>query len=87
MNVDVINIAREDVCENIKDSVIILDSKNRILYLNNMAKKIFKNYKNLSLGEPINEILIDYKSYFENMSERYEKQAGSRRESREFRGA
>ena len=74
MNVDVINIAREDVCENIKDSVIILDSKNCILYLNNIAKKIFKKYNNLFIGKPITEILIDYKSYFENMSERNEKQ-------------
>ncbi len=39
---DITPVARETIVENMKDAVIVLDDRNRITYLNNVANNLFK---------------------------------------------
>ena len=68
---DITPIARETIVESMKDAVIVLDDRNRIVYLNNIANNLFKNNKKSNgwlIGHYISEILPDCSDYFENIS-------------------
>lgn len=54
---DLIPIARDAVIDSMDDLLMVIDTKNRIIDINNSAKNIFsKKYGNL-IGRPISEIL------------------------------
>ena len=66
---DITPVARETIVENMKDAIIVLDVRNRIIYLNNIANNLFKNNKKSSgglIGRYISEILPDCSGYFDN---------------------
>ncbi len=87
--IDIVPIAREAICDSIKDNIIVLDSKNRILYLNHSAKKILKNYSSSFMGKHVAEILTDCRNYFKNLSEIHVKSSdiilGSKKGKKEYR--
>jgi len=66
---DITPVARETIVESMKDAVIVLDDRNRITYLNNVANNLFKNNKKSSeglIGHYISKILPDFPGYLEN---------------------
>ncbi len=65
--VDIVPIAREKVFDTIREHIIILDSDNRILYINHPARNIFKSYTSNFLGKHITEIMTGHKNYFKNI--------------------
>src|SRR4030042_5508348 len=52
--------------DHIKDSVIILDNKDCILYLNKSAKNLFKYENDEFIGNHIKTLLPDYQNYSNN---------------------
>jgi len=66
--IDIVPIAREEVFDTIREHIIVLDSDDRILYINHPAKNIFKSYTSNFIGKPITEIMTDCSNYFKNMS-------------------
>jgi len=65
---DITPVAHKTITESMKDAVIVLDDRNRIIYLNNIGNNLFKNNKNSEelIGHYINEILPDCSDYFES---------------------
>ena len=66
---NIIPIARETIVDSIKDNIIVLDNKNRILYLNPSAQNIFKCLNINFVGKPITELLPDYYNYLNNKAD------------------
>lgn len=58
--------AWETIINSIRDFIIVLDNKNRILYLNPAARNMFKYDNKDFIGKPITDILTDYYDYLNN---------------------
>src|SRR4030065_2489258 len=63
---NIVPIALQTAEDHIKDSVIILDNKDCVLYLNKSAKILFKYEKNEFRGNHIKTLLPDYQNYSNN---------------------
>jgi|GEM_PF-557888 len=66
--IDIIPIARETVCDSIKDNIVVLDSKERILYVNHSSKNIFNSHSRPIKGQPIGSVLPDHRNCFKDLS-------------------
>ena len=56
---DIVPVARSAIVDNMKDGVIVLDSKNRILDLNPSALEIIGGSASKAIGHPIAQVLVD----------------------------
>ena len=63
---NIVPIALQTAEDHIKDSVIILDNKDCILYLNKSAKNLFKYENDEFIGNHIKTLLPDYQNYSNN---------------------
>jgi diguanylate cyclase (GGDEF)-like protein len=67
--IDIVPIAHEKVFDAIKEHIIVLDSDDRIIYINHPAKDIFKSYTCEFIGKPVTEIMTGCRDYFKKSSE------------------
>src|SRR4030065_223950 len=63
---NMVPMALQTAEDHIKDSVIILDNKDCILYLNKSAKNLFKYENDEFIGNHIKTLLPDYQNYSNN---------------------
>jgi len=64
---DLAPIAREILVENMKDGVMVLDDRDRLIDFNTTAQILFSNLSITNLGKDINELLSDRKNVLENL--------------------
>lgn len=57
---DILPFARDRVVENLDDGVLVLDSRDRIVYLNSMMKTILRPFSSDAVGKSIIHLLHDY---------------------------
>lgn len=57
---DVLPIARDRVVENLDDGVLVIDSNDRIVYLNTMMKTILRPFSSDAVGKSLIHLLQDY---------------------------
>ena len=66
---DLAPIARETLVENMRDGVLVLDERDRVIDFNATAQTLFDNLSTSSLGQGINELLADRQNILESLRE------------------
>lgn len=66
--IDIVPIANENLFDAMNEHIIVLDSDDRIIYINHPTKDIFKSYTCEFIGKPITEIMTGCRDYFKKHS-------------------
>jgi PAS domain S-box-containing protein len=73
---DLMPVAREVVIDGIDDSVIVLDSQNRVVDLNPAAQRLIGHSAKAAVGRPIEEIWADWPALIEHHGEETQAREG-----------
>jgi diguanylate cyclase (GGDEF)-like protein/PAS domain S-box-containing protein len=57
---DLIPVARDALVETMSDGMLVLDGENRIVDINQAAKRLFNSGKEIRSGQPINDLCTDF---------------------------